>query len=325
MKIGIPRALLYHYYYTFWKTLFEELGCEVVLSDETNSSIVSEGSKVTVSEICVPIKIFNGHVLNLEKKNVDYILIPQFHKVKKEWYCPKFLGIPELVEYSINNLTTPIIVLDYITKTDMIDSYKVHKPLLNILDVTSMQLKKALKSAKEKQLEFRSICKKGYTVPEAYGFLFDNKPLSDKKESEITIGLMGYVYNVYDNFVSMNTIKKLEDMGAGIITFDMLDEETIKIDKKEIKQPFWTFSRKIYNASKQLINSGKIDGMIHITAFGCGPDSIIGKMMEIDCEEKNLPFMTVRVDEHSGDNHVNTRLEAFTDMIKMHKRKGGNQ
>ena len=24
--------------------------------------------------------------------------------------------------------------------------------------------------------------------------------------------------------------------------------------------------------------------------------------------------MTVRVDEHTGDNHVNTRLEAFTDM-----------
>ena len=31
--------------------------------------------------------------------------------------------------------------------------------------------------------------------------------------------------------------------------------------------------------------------------------------------------MTLRVDEHTGDNHAQTRLEAFTDMIKMRKRR----
>lgn len=321
MRIGIPRALLYHYYYPFWKTLFETLGCEVILSDETNSSIVSEGSKVTVSEICVPIKIFNGHVLNIERKNVDYIFIPQFHKVKKEWYCPKFLGIPELVEYSVENLSTPLLVLDYITKTDMIDSLNVHMPLIDVLNISKKELKNALKSARKCQNEFRSLCKKRYTIPEVYAYMFAGTPLPVRKKTEITIALMGYVNNVYDNFVSMNTIAKLRDMNAEIITFDMIDEEIIKIDKNEVKQPFWIFTRKIYNAAKHLIASKTIDGMIHITAFGCGPDSIIGKMMEIDCEESDLPFMTVRVDEHTGDNHVNTRLEAFTDMIKMKKRK----
>lgn len=322
MKIGIPRALLYHYYYPFWKILFEELGCEVVLSDETNSAIVAEGSQVTVSEICVPIKIFNGHVINLDQKNVDYIFIPQFHKVKNEWYCPKFLGIPEIVEYSVTHLTTPLIVLDYVTKTDMIDKLSVHLPLTEKLGVTKSSLKKALRKAHSAQLYFRDLCKKGYTIPEAYDYMFNASPLPEREKSEITIGLMGYVNNVYDNFVSMNTISKLREMDADIITFDMLDEKDIGIDKNEVKQPFWIFTRKIYNASKFLIKSKKIDGMIHITAFGCGPDSIIGKMMEIDCDEADIPFMTVRVDEHTGDNHVNTRLEAFTDMIKMQKRKG---
>ena len=117
-------------------------------------------------------------------------------------------------------------------------------------------------------------------------------------------------------------IVRNSEMGSDIVTFDMIDEELIKKNKKELKQPFWTFTRKIYNASRLLIKSGEIDGMIHLTAFGCGPDSVIGKMMEIDCEENSIPFMTVRVDEHTGDNHVMTRLEAFTDMIKMSKRKG---
>lgn len=322
MKIGIPRALLYYYYYPFWKTLFEELNCEIVLSDETNAKIVSDGSKVSVSEICVPIKIFNGHVMNLDQKCVDLIFIPQFHKVKKEWYCPKFIGLPELVEYSLPSLNTPVIVLDYNTKSDIPDSYSVHKPLLDILKVSKHQLKSALKKARESHLISRKLSKKGYTINDIYKYLFENIPLPPIEKKEITIGLLGYVNNIYDNFVSMNTISKLKEMGANIITFDMLDEDIVKIHKQEIKQPFWIFTRKIYNASRHLIISDKIDGMIHVTAFGCGPDSVIGKLMEIECEEKHIPFMTVRVDEHTGDNHVNTRLEAFTDMIKMQKRKG---
>lgn len=90
MKIGIPKALLYYYYGPFWKTLFSELGCEVVISDDTNGRIISEGSKITVSEFCVPIKIFNGHVINLTEKGVDFIFIPVFYKLKNEWYARSF-------------------------------------------------------------------------------------------------------------------------------------------------------------------------------------------------------------------------------------------
>ena len=99
MKIGIPRALLFYYYYPFWKALFENLGCEVIASDETNARIVSDGSQASVPEICVPIKIFNGHVLNLLEKDVDRIFVPQFHKAGSEWYCPKFIGIENLALY----------------------------------------------------------------------------------------------------------------------------------------------------------------------------------------------------------------------------------
>ena len=103
MKIGIPRALMYYYYFPFWKTLFTELGCEVVVSDETNKKIISEGSRVTETEMCVPIKIFNGHVAQLLNTDVDYIFVPQMHRMKKEYYCPKFLGIIEVVKYSFEN------------------------------------------------------------------------------------------------------------------------------------------------------------------------------------------------------------------------------
>ena len=71
MKIGIPRALGYYNYYPFWFGFFGSLGIEIVLSDNTNKKLVSEGSALVVSETCLPVKIYMGHVLNLIEKKPE--------------------------------------------------------------------------------------------------------------------------------------------------------------------------------------------------------------------------------------------------------------
>lgn len=320
MKIGIPRALLYYYYYPFWKTLFTDCGCKVVISDETNKKIISDGCHVTETEMCVPIKIYNGHVAQLLNTDVDYVFIPQMHRVDKEYYCPKFVGIIEVVKYSFMDKWDKFLFLNYDTKTDDLSSLSVHKPLIEKLGVTKKQLKKALSHACEVQTRFRELNKQGYTICEVYDILFNEAKIQPHTGGELNIALLGYVNNVYDSYVSMNTINRMREMGVNVITFDMLPDEATMLDKKIIKNPFWTFARKIYNASKYLIAKGKVDGIIHITAFGCGPDSIIGRLMEGDCDDASIPFLTLRVDEHTGDNHTQTRLEAYIDMLKMRKR-----
>lgn len=320
MRIGIPRALLSFYYYPFWKTMFSELGHDIVLSDETNSKIISEGGTVTVSELCVPIKIFNGHILNLLQKNVDFIFVPRFIKMNKEWYCPKFIGIGEVAEYSIEGLAEKAIEARITSETDVPDKLSDYSMVCEKLGVSKKDLKKALKKAALAFEECRKLSRQGYTMAEVFD-IFDGKqvPLNERKEN-ITIALLGYVNNIYDNFVSMNAITKLRQMGVNVITFDMIDEKHLKIRKGKEKSPFWVFARKIYNASLYINENRMADGIIHLTAFGCGPDSVIGKMMEINCEEENIPFMTMRVDEHTGESHVQTRLEAFIDMLKMKKK-----
>lgn len=89
MKIGIPNALLYYYYGPFWTEFFKELGAEVVVSHSTDKKTVDMGIGVSVPEICVPIKIFNGHVLQLLKSGVDYVFIPRMASVEKgKYFCP---------------------------------------------------------------------------------------------------------------------------------------------------------------------------------------------------------------------------------------------
>ena len=48
------------------------------------------------------------------------------------------------------------------------------------------------------------------------------------------------------------------------------------------KAIYWTFSDKLAGAGEHLLAQPEVDGLIHVTAFGCGPDSIVGKLLEMD-------------------------------------------
>lgn len=325
MRIGIPRALLFQYYYPLWRSLFEHLGCEVVLSDKSTKSLVQKGIAVTVPEICLPIKIYNAHVINLLEKGVDFVFCPRFvHIEKGYWFCPKYIGLPELVEMTIPE--SRLLVAEIDCRREDTAKLKCFLPVAEKLGITKGRMKEALVAAAKDFAYFRELCKKGLTLDEAASVLFDGKKEEDfaLPAYDTTIGLLGYVYNVYDPFISMNIIQKLRELKVNVLTFDMLTEEELhKYRDTNTRDIFWTFADKLYQAGHVMITDKKVNGLIHITAFGCGPDSIVGKEIEHDFADSGVPFMTLRIDEHTGENHLQTRIEAFTDMIKRKIRKRG--
>ena len=107
-KVGIPRGLFYYKYFPLWKTFLEELGAEIVVSDYTSKKILDVGVKTCVDEICLPMKIYHGHIASLKDK-VDYLFIPRFTSISRnEYVCPKFGGLPDMVRHSFKNL--PVII-----------------------------------------------------------------------------------------------------------------------------------------------------------------------------------------------------------------------
>ena len=75
-SIGIPRAISYYNNYTFYYGFFQGLGIEVILSDNTTTKLINDGCKLVVSDTCLPIKVFVGHVLNLIEKGCENIFVP---------------------------------------------------------------------------------------------------------------------------------------------------------------------------------------------------------------------------------------------------------
>ncbi len=324
MKIGIPRALVYYYYFPLWSRFLEELGHEVVVSPVTNKKIVNQGAKVSVPEICVPIKIYNGHILDLlNMPEVDYIFAPRLITIeKRKTFCPKFLGLPDMLRYTFPDQWHRFITPSISGKKDWEMDVKELSADPFLSQYSDSQLKKAWQRGVEDWKKFRSINFLGYTIEEALElYKKDGMPAPKQRKEDVSIAIIGYVYNMYDQFVSMEAVKKLAAMGVNVYTFEMLEQEYIDKHIKPMKKAvFWTFSDKNFGAGIQYYQDPKIDGLIYLTAFGCGPDSLVGKMLELDSDTYNKPFLTMRVDEHSGENHLQTRIEAFVDMLKRKKR-----
>ncbi|MCD7780222.1 MAG: acyl-CoA dehydratase activase-related protein [Candidatus Gastranaerophilales bacterium] len=317
MKIGLPSGLLNEYYKSFWKHYFEYLGIEVVFSQETNKTILDEGVRRNVAEICAPIKIYTGHVVELMRQGVDYVYVPRFVSIEeREAFCPKFMALPNMIETMVPELKGKIVTHNIVAKSDDIATEE------NFLEVgrkfckNDEQIREAISFARNKWIEFRGLCvEEKYNCDQANTAVIKNR-LSKLKNYPVKIGVIGYVYNVYDSLISMNIIKKLNELGVGAVTFEMLDESQIKKQAHHLeRQLFWSFSNKITASAYHFFEDKEISGVIHVTAFGCGPDSFLGKILELDTNKYDKPFMTIRVDEHTGENHLQTRIEAFVDMI----------
>ncbi|MHA1651203.1 MAG: acyl-CoA dehydratase activase-related protein, partial [Candidatus Helarchaeota archaeon] len=194
-KIGIPRSLLYYKYFPLWKTFFEELGLEVVVSDKSNSKIVEIGGRYAIDEICIPLKLYYGHLVNLLEKDIDYIFVPRYISTTFGTYmCPKFLGLPDLIRGTMDNLP-PIIEMD-------VDLRK--KPKYASAIQTGRQLHRSLRQirkAYEKAIKtyhyFRNLMVKGLTFQQAMNIInknienFEPKP---RKHNGVKIAVIGHGY-----------------------------------------------------------------------------------------------------------------------------------
>ncbi len=62
-------------------------------------------------------------------------------------------------------------------------------------------------------------------------------------------------------------------------------------------------------------NEKRVDGIILLSAFPCGPDAMTNEM--IIRRIKDRPILNMTLDEQTGTAGIETRLESFVDIIKM--------
>lgn len=300
MTIGLPKALLYYRYQYLWQTFFDELECEVVTSQDTCQKILTEGIARSISECCLPVKLFMGHVASLRGR-CDNILIPRFETLEKnEEFCVRFWGLPDIVHNIFPNVS--LISYDLQGHRHGNEWHGFHR-MGKYLGKSSARIKRAYRDAVNEQRRQDQLS------AARQGKLFES--------GAPKILLVSQPYVIHDAFVGQTLVRMLREQGGVPIYADRCDRRQCRSCAKSISADlYWTLNKEIAGAIPLLKSS--VDGVLLVSAFPCGCDSLVDEL--ILRRVKDIPMAQIIVDEQQGEAGMQTRIESFMDIVCERKR-----
>jgi predicted nucleotide-binding protein (sugar kinase/HSP70/actin superfamily) len=322
-----------------WRVFFEHLGSEVITSPTTTKDILASGSSRVVSETCLPVKVFLGHVLSLIGQ-CDYVFIPAIRSVEKRVHnCSKFLALPDMTKAVIPECP-PILEVEIDFDKGKRELYRNIYQLGRHFTWNPYKVKKAFEASLAiAQVYQEQMWLQRQTPLQAIERLF-NHSAEWVKRSEIhpdslqsdqennnehlaTIALIGHPYLLYDEHVNYRLISRLENNGVRVLTPEMAERGKIDAAITElVEKAYWTYEDEVIGAGGYYLKNGEVNGVIGLLAFGCGPDSLMMDLLKRRTQKWGKPFMMLTLDEHTGEAGLVTRLEAFLDMVLRQKKRG---
>jgi predicted nucleotide-binding protein (sugar kinase/HSP70/actin superfamily) len=293
-------------YYPIYKGFFTNLGMEVISS----SDAVREGMETAGSAFCLPVLHSHGHVQDLLKRQVDRIFIPH---VK---------GFPSGDEGSVN-CTCPLVQGEpYILKAAFGRELS-EKILTTILDFNKLSqvkesfvhLGKGLGYSRRRSAEAFEKAWSSYEQVRKESCLNVQKILDELGEKETALVLFGRPYNAFNSLANMGVPAKFASREYCIIPHDLLPVEGASGNRDG--RMYWASGRTILDAAKVVRDTYNLFG-VFITNFSCGPDSFIIERFRSIMGDK--PFLILELDAHTADAGVDTRVEAFLDVVESYRR-----
>ena len=285
--IGIPRALCYFLYPGLWEAFFRALGLTVIVSESTTRATVERAGLISESEHCLPVKMLDAHLAELVEK-VDTVFVPRiFSTLAGHIACPKLGALPDCALAQFGD-QVQVLTID--------------------INEDKMSLEKSLAALG------RQLGRDWRTIKAAVEISLNVMQKAREKENSSTDSkgrrylILGHPYNLHDNYMSGPILKKLEELN---VCCELVQYDVAKVDSGPIK---WDACGIMYDRLQSL-TPDTCAGVIQLSSFNCGCDSIVSEIFRAVLKDKGIPYMTLILDEHSAQAGVDTRLEAFVDSI----------
>jgi len=324
LRIGIPRALMFYRYYPFLKGFLEGYGCSVQPSPPTNLEILGEGTDICVDDVCVAVKVLFGHVSRLAHE-VDAVLIPRLVSVEKRCYdtftCPKLIAAPDMIRYSFPHLPAP---LEFTVDISSAPWWWGCMRLIKRMDLPLRKMAKAYLPAVREQQKYDGLLHDGLMPADALAKMYGGNGIarpSYLSDRDVTVAVVGHPYLLGDPIVNKRLIYWLDACGARVLGSTMLSEDDLEKEEPSLPPLSWSYERELLAAASCFMKREDVDGLIYLTSFGCGPDSLITEIVRRELKPVgDQVLMEMVLDEHSAESGIRTRAEAFVDMLRHRKK-----
>ncbi len=298
MKIGIPKAFFYFRYGAMWESFFDALGVETIVSPDTNREIVERGSNLAVDESCLSSKIYLGHVAWLMDK-CDMVLVPRIgQQGRAGTMCTRFYAVYDLIRNTFRDTNLKLLHYNIDTKDKQLE------PLVFV------KLGRALGKNRAHSLYAYWTAKQSERAGQMIAMNEQERLLN---LGGIKVLVVAHPYNIYDKYIGQPVLSALKAMDAVPVLGCAADPKKAAAASYKLSETMpWVTSRELVGAIAMWRE--RIDGIIILSTFPCGPDSMVNEIVIRRVKDK--PILNLILDGQEGTAGLETRLESFIDIIR---------
>jgi predicted CoA-substrate-specific enzyme activase len=310
LVVGVPRAFTVHTLWPLYAWFFHELGVRAVLSEE----LLREGIQRTEAAFCYPGEIAHGMLARLLDQGVDRIFLPAvrtFESLEPDVHattCPITQGLPYYLRSAFQVPDERILrpVLDM--KDGMAGARPAFVEVARQLGFHDDDGRRAFHVAVERQ----AACWR--RLHEVGAEAFERA----RAEDRVVVGLFGRPYNAFASEANMQIPRKFTSRGHAVLPFDLLP-----VAREDIPSNMYWFYGQVDLKAMRLVKDHPNVFACWISNFGCAPDSFMLHYVRWMMGSK--PFLVLELDSHTADAGLDTRIEAFLDIVEGWRRKGSSQ
>ena len=350
IKISFPHIGNYYVAINYLVTKLTKQ--EVIIPPKITRKTIDIGSKYSPDFVCVPFKYNLGNYIEALNKganillqagggcrygyyaelqeqilkdlgyNFEFVNFMQDNRIslKKIYKFAKKLNKKlNIFTYSYYLLNTIIIIL-------IIDKYEEYLRLnmgFEVKEGTHEKIHQELLEDLKKTKSLIQLIKINYKYKNKFNSIEINKP-----DNCLKVGLVGELYSIMEpyssNYIEKKLIEKhIEVTRQTTLSYLLLKKKFnlnrhIKEGKKYLKYHLGADGTESVVLSYRHAKNN-YDGIVHIKSFGCTPEINAMSIMNKISEEEKIPIIYFSFDSQDSEVAVNTRIEAFYDMIQSKK------
>ncbi len=313
-RVGINRSFMVNTFYPFYAHFFSALGYEPVLPEVADPVGIDQRN----APFCFPGELAHGffHALISDDDPPDYIFLPHLRSLptvdgeRHSQACPLVQAEPFYLQATFKKqldalqnrgtrLLTPLLDLSN-GPEEAIDSLvrmarEMGASRSDALAAFDRAWAKMQACFKEMQAVGHRALERLESNPEAIGIVLFARP-----------------YNGYVSEAHMGIPDKFASRDILVLPVDFLDIA----EEPSIASMYWGMGQRIMLAARKIKPHPQLFGT-YITNFSCGPDSFV--LGYFRSAMGNKPSLTLELDSHSADAGIETRIDAFLDIVKAHR------
>ncbi len=309
--VGMNRSFMIHNLYPFFSNFFGEMGMRLVLPEKVDPQGVERKS----TSYCFPAELAHGFYEDLLKKNPDHIVLPHIIEFEVPGRNPDV--------HEQQNLCVVCQAEPYFLRPafkDVPTAAKVHMPVFNFWHGIEGDRKTIIRLARQLGIR-RKTAERAFDVAVGRQRACDQamwkkgagliEEISRDRNRKAVV-LFGRAYNAYASEANMGIPHKFASRGIMVIPCEFLPISDVQSES----WMHWASGHLLLRASRKVAANRQLFGT-WISNFSCGPDSFLIGWFRSAMGTK--PSLTLEIDNHTADAGINTRIDAFLDIVEKYR------